>query len=235
MKSGRESHQLSDCSFMQLQTFYEFHSLHLNIFMCVWLPVVKCINNHNCSIQLLPSSIIQPFNSLFALSCCSVLLQGGLSNVLENWRDPKKEGLSCAYWSCWKWLKRDLCCAGRVGIVITAFDLSPRARLVGAPVAAVRKPWIPGAPSTHRTCRGVNWSSAQHLYLWLYQHTCTTSHHLSSIVWVWRAQLHIVYCANVSSLMDNYFVFKPLKSLSCSEMCDTHTPACFYFFFFTGL
>lgn len=71
----------------------------------------------------------------------------------------KKEGISCAYWSCWKWLKGDLCCGRWGGITITVWFIALRVLWEGALgggggglccVAAVRRSQIPGALDAHR-------------------------------------------------------------------------------------
>lgn len=61
-------------------------------------------------------------------------------------------------------------------------------------------------------CQDGNWSPSSNLHLWLYKHTNTCSqptpiHYLG-------LESPVAYCANTSSWTDNYFLFKPLKSLS---------------------
>lgn len=208
----------------------EFHSVYVSFLLCVWVLVVKCIHNHNCSTQLLPSSVIHPFLfphlPLLLLSLCS----GGIANVLENWRHPQKEGLSCAYWSCWKWLKRDLCWEGWDCYHCIWFIT--QSLCGGGPVAAVRKPQIPGALSTHRTCARVETEvhpAPALVTIPTLAHTC--SHHLSSIVREFGVHdcLLYIHCANVSSLTENYFVFKPSKLHSYTRLCKLFF--CFTSFF----
>lgn len=130
----------------------------------------------------------------------SVLLQG-LANVLENQRHPEKEGISCAYWSCWKWLKGDLC-RERRDCYHCIWFITPCG---GGPVAAVRKSRIPGAPSTHRIIARMETES----------HPANTQAHAYNpapfFFLVWRALLH---CVNISSLKHNYFVLRAPKSFS---------------------
>lgn len=103
-----------------------------------------------------PASPILHHPPLLSPPLCSLLLQG-LANVLGNWRHPQTEGLSCVYWSCWKWLKRDLRwevwdCYHCVWFI----TLRPRG---GGPVAAVTEPHILGAPSTQRASENEAYSA----------------------------------------------------------------------------
>lgn len=129
----------------------------------------------NYSIKLLACSSTAFIPSLLLLS---VLLQG-LANVLENQRHPEKEGISCAYWSCWKWLKGDLC-RERRDCYHCIWFITPCG---GGPVAAVRKSRIPGAPSTHRIVARMETEShpaihkhmlttQPHFFSWFGEHCC---------------------------------------------------------------
>lgn len=99
-----------------------------SLLLCMWiLPLFFCVTFKQ---QFAPPPPPWPPDSspsprLFysPAPAAAVLLLQGPANVLENQRQPQKEGISCAYWSCWKWLKGDLC-RGWGGSAITAFDLS---------------------------------------------------------------------------------------------------------------
>lgn len=156
-----------------------WHSyFYLYIFFLVSISaralVVKC-KATNYSIKLLACSSTAFIPSLLLPS---VLLQG-FANVLENQRHPQKEGISCAYWSCWKWLKGDLC-RERRDCYHCIWFITPCG---GGPVAAVRKSRIPGAPSTHRIAARIETEShpAMHehmlttqpyLFSWFGEHCC---------------------------------------------------------------
>lgn len=89
-----------------------FHGFFVYCLHTVWTPLPSPL-----------PSVLNCFYFSAPAAAAAVLLLQGSANVLENQRQPRKEGISCAYWSCWKWLKGDLCW-GWGGTTITAFDLS---------------------------------------------------------------------------------------------------------------
>lgn len=188
--------------------FFFFFFFYVSMFICVWVPVVPS----NLSPSLSSTAFIPP------LLLLPLLLRGALLMCWKTEDTPQKEGISCAYWSCWKWLKGDLCWERRDCYHCIWFITLRRCG--GGPVAAVRKSRIPGAPSTHQIAARMETEAHPATYTCDYTNTQTHAHNPPpSIISVWRAQLHTVQ------------IFLPEQTIIfCSNLLNHfHTTMCYSF------
>lgn len=148
---------------------------------------------------------------LFLRSCCSLSCSGGLANVLENRGHPPKRGHFLCILVLLEVIKRGFV-LGEEGLL--SLHLIYHSASVRWGPCCHRKKITNSRCTQHppNRCQDGNWSPSSNLHLWLYKHTNTCSqptpiHYLG-------LESPIAYCANISSWTDNYFLFKPLQSLS---------------------